>query len=290
MMKGRMSRELLAILPWLAAAIVWFGVVSPMRADQEARLSQQSRVRRERVKAERGLRETQALRARIGAALAAVCRAPSDPASLRQRVVAASSGLPLAPFALTVTGSAEGGATVDASGARGPVLELLRRLGDPARGGFLRGVSLRDKGGSFGLSATTGVFESFPPGLIPAPRPCPGMSEPAAPEATPEPAPSKGGPRPVPPRRPAPAAEAATLPPSAPVIESEPAPPFTLVAFLISKGKSRVSIRVRDEVRVVSVGDSVDGWKCASIDRDEGAVFTSPSGGRTVLKTGPPER
>jgi hypothetical protein len=62
------------------------------------------------------------------------------------------------------------------------------------------------------------------------------------------------------------------------------------VAFLISKGKSRVSIRVRDEVRVVSVGDSVDGWKCASIDRDEGAVFTSPSGGRTVLKTGPPER
>jgi hypothetical protein len=75
-----------------------------------------------------------------------------------------------------------------------------------------------------------------------------------------------------------------------PAIESEPAPPFTLVAFLISKGKSRVSLRVRDEVRVVSAGESVDGWKCVSIDSDEGAVFTSPAGRRAVLKAGSSER
>lgn len=290
MMKGRISRELLAVLPWLAAAIVWFGIVSPMRADQETRLSQQSRIRRERVKAERGLREIQARRERIAFALATVCRASSDPASLRQRMVAASAFLPLSPFALTVTGGPDGGATVDASGARGPVLELLRRLGDPARGGFLRGVSIREKGGTWGISATTGVFESFPPGIISAPRTCPGTSEPASAEAAPEPAPAKAGRGPGPPRRPAPPAAAASPPPSAPAIEPEPGPPFTLVAFLIAKGNSRVSIRVRDEVRVVSVGDSVDGWLCASIDRDEGAVFTSPAGGRAILKARPSER
>ena len=75
-----------------------------------------------------------------------------------------------------------------------------------------------------------------------------------------------------------------------PALEQAPAPPFTLVAFLISNGKSRVSIRVRDEIRVISVGDSVEGWKCVSIDRDEGAVFTTPEHGRVVLKAGTSER
>ena len=75
-----------------------------------------------------------------------------------------------------------------------------------------------------------------------------------------------------------------------PAIEPAPAPPFTLVAFLISNGKSRVSLRVGDEVRVISVGDAVLGWKCVSIDRDEGAVFTTSEHGRVVLKAGRSER
>jgi len=287
MTKRGPSREILAVVPWLAAAAVWFGLVSPMRADQEKRLSEQSTIRRERVKAERGLRETQALHARIGSALATVCRDSSDPAALRQRAIAATAGLPLSPFGLAVTGGPGGGAVVDASGTPASALELLRRLGDPGRGGFLRGVSIRSKGGIWSISATTGVFESFPQG--PPPRPCPGVSDSPPAEPGPEPQASKPppGPRPVRPvKDAAPPAEPGPATPSA-----EPAPaPFTLVAFLISEGKSRVSIRVGAEVRVVSVGDSVDGWKCVAIDRDEGAVFTSAQSGRVVLKAGPSER
>lgn len=75
-----------------------------------------------------------------------------------------------------------------------------------------------------------------------------------------------------------------------PAIDQAPAPPFALVAFLVSAGKGRVSIRVRDEVRVIAPGDVVDGWTCVSIDRDDGAVFTSPLRGRVVLKAGSSER
>ncbi len=285
-MKRRIGREVRALLPWLAAALVWFGLVAPMRADQENRLNQQSRVRRERLKAERGLRESQALRERIAEALAKVCRASPDPAALRQRTVAAATGLPLAPFALTVTGGPEGGATVEATASRNAARELLRRLGDPARGGFLRSVTIREKGGSSSVSATTGLFASFPAGILPAPAPCSGVADPAAASAEPE-AP-RAAPRPVSPApraRPTPSPAPAPSIPAAGAAEPAPAPPFTLVAFLSAEGKARVSIRVRDEIRVVSVGEWVDGWKCASIDRDEGAVFTSPQG-RVVLKPG----
>ncbi len=289
-MRRRPSREVLALLPWLAAAVVWLGVVSPMRADQENRLSQQSRIRRERVKADRELRETETLRARIGGALATACRASSDPAALRQRTVAAAAGLALSPFALTVTGGPDGGATVDASGPRATVMELLRRLGDPARGGFLRGATVRDKGGNWGISAATGVFESFPGGMVPAPRACTGIPDPSPSAEAPSGARTPGpAPRPGPVRKAMPSVTPSE--PSSPVAPAElaPAPSFTLVAFLISNGKSRVSIRVRDEVRVISVGDSVEGWKCVSIDRDEGAVFTAPEHGRVVLKAGTSE-
>ena len=290
-MRRRPSREVLALLPWLAAAMVWFGVVSPMRADQENRLSQQSRIRRERVKAERELRETETLRARIGGALATACRASSDPAALRQRTVAAAAGLALSPFALTVTGGPDGGATVDASGPRALALELLRRLGDPARGGFLRGATVRDKGGNWGVSVATGVFESFPGGIIATPRACTGIVDPSpSAEASVEPRIPRPAPRPGPARKATPSAAAPEPAAPMPAIEPAPAPPFTLVAFLISNGRSRVSIRLRDEVRVISVGDSVEGWKCVSIDPDEGAVFTTPGEGRVVLKAGTSER
>jgi hypothetical protein len=289
MMKRRMTREAMALLPWIVAALVWFGLVSPMRAEQETRLNEQSGLRRDRVKAERGLRETQAARTRIGSALAAVCRVPSDPAALRQRAVSASAGLPLSPFSLAVVGGPEGGATVDASGTRGATLEFLRRLGDPAHGGFLRGVSIRERGGNWAISATTGVFESIPAGVIPPAPACLGVSDQPF---------EAGSDRPVPEplRRPGPsrppvrsATPPATAPPM-PEIATPEAPPFTLVGFLLSKGKSRVSIRLRDEVRVVSPGDTVDGWKCLSIDRDEGEVFTSPLRGQVVLKAGTSQR
>jgi hypothetical protein len=60
-----------------------------------------------------------------------------------------------------------------------------------------------------------------------------------------------------------------------------------LVAFLVAEGKSRVSIRAGGQVRVLAVGDQIDGWTCISIDRDEGAVFMSQAKGRLVLKAVP---
>ena len=71
------------------------------------------------------------------------------------------------------------------------------------------------------------------------------------------------------------------------LVSAPPPAPFALVAFLRSEGRSLVSLRVGEEIRVVAVGDAVDSWKCVSIDRDEGAVFTSPSGARLILKAGP---
>jgi len=65
-----------------------------------------------------------------------------------------------------------------------------------------------------------------------------------------------------------------------------PEPPFALVGFLSAEGRASVSLSVRSEVRVVTVGDTVEGWTCVSIDRDQGVMFTSASGGRLVLKPG----
>jgi len=282
MMAPRLSREAAALLPWVGAAFLWFGIVAPMRADGENRLAQQSRIRRDRLKAERSVRDAAVLRERLARALAAACRASSDPAALRQRTVAATSGLSLSPFALSVTGGSEGGAVVEASGPRESALELLKRLGDPARGGFLRSAVLRDKGARWNLSATTGVLESFPEGLIPAPALCsflsdPASSEPSAPKGPAHPVRM----RPTPPSASAGPSPQATLMPSAGAAAE---PPFALVAFLSSMGRSRVSIRIGDEVRVVSVGESAFGWTCLAIDRDEGAVFRSHSNVRVVLK------
>ena len=192
-MKARASREALALLPWIVAAMVWLGFVSPMRADEEDRLSRQSRIRRDRVKAERGLREAQTARTRVASVLGNACRTSGDPAALRQRAVAATAGLPLSPFSLTVTGGPEGEAIIDASGPRGAVVELLRRLGDPSRGGYLRGASLREKDGGFVLSVTTGAFDASPGAIIAAPPACSGVSEPSASaaEAPREPAPAR---------------------------------------------------------------------------------------------------
>ena len=64
-------------------------------------------------------------------------------------------------------------------------------------------------------------------------------------------------------------------------------PPFFLVGFLTSGGKVRVSVRLGDEVRVISEGDQIAGWRCLSIDRDEGAVFASGTGARAVLTPRP---
>jgi hypothetical protein len=78
--------------------------------------------------------------------------------------------------------------------------------------------------------------------------------------------------------------------PVQPAIEATPAPPLTLVAYLRSNHGSRVSVRIGEELRVISPGQTIDGWTCVSIDRDEGAVFTSPRYGRVVLKTTAPDR
>ena len=275
-----------SVMPWLGAALLWFALIAPMRSDQESRLAGQERLRREGLSAEQSLREIQSLRVRVARALSSACLALSDPAALRQRSVAATAGLALSAFNLSVTGGTGGGAGVEAAGTHGVLTELLRRLNDPARGGFLRSASLRNSGGRWSLSAGTGVLDTFPGRIMPSPGPCPLAPDPAAPDG--EPARQA-----VPPPRsghavgrsvPTPAPESTT---PASDFAPAPTPPFTLVAFLSAPGQNRVSVAVRGEVRVVSVGDRIEGWTCVSIDRDEGAVFTSASGERLLLKGGP---
>lgn len=288
MTRRRLSPELAAILPWLGAAFLWLAMIAPIRADQESRLAQQGRIRRERLKSDREVRDVHLLNARIATAIASACRASPAPAALRQRAVAATAGLALSPFSLSVSSGPDGGALVDAEGPRGDVRELLRRLGDPARGGFLRSVTVRDKGARWSVSVAAGVLESFPNGLIPPVPDCSGAADPGLTASLPESSGKSISPE-RPPARPATlqvrGPESALATPSA---QPTPAPPFTLVAFLAAEGKSRVSIRVGDRVRIVSVGDQVDGWVCVSIDRDDGAVFTSPAKERLVLKASRP--
>ena len=140
MRRGALRLEGIAALPWLAAGVLWFGLIVPMRAEQETLLGEQSRIRRDRVETDRSARETRVLGARAAAALGSACRASTDPAMLRQRAVAATAGLDLSPFTLSVTGGPAGGTLIETTGPRSDVQELLRRLGDPARGGFLRSV------------------------------------------------------------------------------------------------------------------------------------------------------
>ena len=275
---GGSSREARALLPWVGAALVWFALVAPMRADQGGRLAEQSRARRERLKSERVSREIGELRARMAASLGSSCRASTDPAALRQAAIAATSGLALSPFALTVTGGASGGAQVEAAGSPRAALELRNRLGDPALGGFLRSAAVRDRGGRYVVSASTGVLSVLPANLPPA-GPCASAAEPAEPEPAVAVAAAPPKVRTPPPPRPTPRVEPSAIAPSDP----QEQPPFFLVGFLTSGGKVRVSVRVGDEVRVVSEGDQVAGWRCLSIDRDEGAVFASGTGARAVL-------
>lgn len=283
MRRGALRLEGLAALPWLAAGVLWFGLIVPMRAEQETLLGEQSRIRRDRVESDRSARATRILGARAAAALGTACRASTDPAMLRQRAVAATAGLDLSPFTLSVTGGPAGGTLIETTGPRLDVQELLRRLGDPARGGFLRTVTIRQTGSRWSASVATGLVGAVPKGLLP-PIPACGPSAdlvPADPSpdtlAVPPPGPVEF--RPTRPSLPAPA----LLPPVF-VPAQEPQVPFTLVAFLQTDGKSRVSLRAGGEVRIVAVGDRILGWTCVSIDRDEGAVFTSPGGERLVLK------
>lgn len=281
MRKGALRPEGIAALPWLAAFVLWFGFIVPMRADQETLLGEQGRIRRDRVKNDRAARDMKAVGGRALAALGSACRASSDPALLRQRVVAATAGLDLSPFALSVTGGPAGGALIETTGPRSDVQELLRRLGDPSRGGFLRTVALRQTGSRWSASVATGLVATAPSGLLPPIAVC-GASPDVLPAETPlesfvAPTPRPGFIRAVPPSPPMP------IPPPVFVPAPEPAAPFTLVAFLRTGGKSRVSLRAGAEVHIVAVGERILGWTCVSIDRDEGAVFTSPSGERVVL-------
>lgn len=282
MKEGLRRPEGLAALPWIAAGLLWFGLVAPMRAGQETLLAEQSRIRRDRLKSDRLARETKAMSARAAAALSSACRASTDPALLRQRVVAATTGLNLSPFALSVTGGAAGGALVETEGPRSDVQELLRRLGDPARGGFLRSVTVRQTGSRWTASAVTGLVGPAPPGVLPTMAACGNKTEESPAEtphaAQPSPTPRRGTVRSV-----SPAPSAAITPPTL-VPAPEPSAPFRLVGFLSADGRSRVSLRTGSEVQIVSVGDRILGWTCVSIDRDEGAVFTSPEGARLVLR------
>jgi hypothetical protein len=282
MRKGALRPEATAALPWLAAGVLWFGLITPMRADQETLLGEQSRIRRDRVKNDRSARETKTLSTRAAAALGSACRASTDPAMLRQRVVAATAGLELSPFALSVTGGPAGGAQIETEGPRAHVLELLRRLGDPARGGFLRTVTVRQAGSRWNASVATGLVGTAPAALLRSIPAC-GASPDLAPAETPLGSPDTPTPTPEASRAARPSPPMA-IPPPVFVPAAEPAAPLTLIAFLRTDGKSRVSIRAGADVHIISVGDRILGWTCASIDRDEGAVFTSPEGARLVLR------
>ncbi|MBK5254722.1 MAG: hypothetical protein JJE39_01675 [Vicinamibacteria bacterium] len=259
-------------------------MITPTRVEQENRLARQGRVRRDRLNSESAAGEIQKLRARVGEALVSACRASSDPAALRQRTVASTAGLALSPFSLSVTGGPAGGALVEAEGTKGVVAELLRRLGEPGRGGFLRSAFLRNNRGRWIVSASAGALDTLPPSLMATPAPCPAPPDPGPPETVPRAADRPSGPRPAQARR-LPATGAPFVP-SAPEFAPDKAPPFTLIAFLTADGRNRVSVAAGGEVRVVSVGDQVEGWTCVSIDRDLGAVFKSGSLEQFVLKAG----
>jgi|CXWL01.1.fsa_nt_gi hypothetical protein len=281
-MSRRLPEGLAALLPWFGAALMWFAVIGPLRAEKATRLSEQSQVRRAKVKAERTAREAQSLTTRINTAMPGACQASTEPASLRERTIAATTSLNLAPVSLTVTGGADGGASIDAAGSRRASRELLRRLGDPAFGGFLRSVTIRERGDQWSLSAATGLLGRFPAGIGPASAACGEVpfSEPPPLETLTPPSQERWSPEVATPA-------AISLPSETePLLAAAeaPPPPFILVAFIESEGKRRVSVRVGGEIRVVSVGDTIDGWSCVSIDRDEGAAFTSLTRGRFVLK------
>lgn len=279
-------RERGAILPWLLAGFAWFGLIGPMREDQTDRLSEQSRIRRDRIKADRGEKDNRARRGRVVAALKNACGASDDPVQLRERTVMAADGLSLTSFSLAVSGGPGAGTQVEAEGTREEVLQLVSRLGDPGRGSFLRNVALRNKGSRWSVTLTTGVLGPSAGSVAFGSRPCVIQPAPAARDEASEreePAPRNPNPRLMKPSPPADVPEAAP-PPLLP--EPVAAPPFALVAFLSSGGERRVSLRVADEIRVVAVGDQVSGWKCLSVDRDEGAVFVSVSGERLVLRHG----
>ena len=73
------------------------------------------------------------------------------------------------------------------------------------------------------------------------------------------------------------------IPTPEPSTPSAPVAPFTLVGFVGSGSRLRVSIKLSDEIRIVGPGDVVEGWRCVSIDPSEGAVFESASE-RVVLR------
>ena len=282
----RMAPEIQALLPWVASGFLWLFVLPPLRSDEASRLSEQSALRRERAKADRAAHDVQNLKARLSAALSRACRASSEPAALRQRTVAATAGLALSPLSLSVTGGSGGGATVEATATRGALLVLVQRLGDPARGGFLRSVSIREKGVMASVSLVTGVLDFAPQGLPTQP----GFSLCGEDQEPPGPAPAQPGstPRLGPRANRTPDPPSVTTPRGQPTPATSPegssAPPFTVLAFVSSESKTRVSIRSGGEIRIVMVGDQVDGWRCLSIDPDAGVGFVSLSGERVTLR------
>lgn len=283
----RYGKEMAAVLPWVGVALIWFGWIAPLRASEAFKLAEQSQIRRDRLKASGQIREAQLMLARVKMALAASCRPSTEPAALRQRTIAATSGLRLSLFSLSVTGPPTPEASVEAEGNRAVILELARRLGDPGDGGFLRSVSIRDLGGRFGASAIRAPFETPSGGWIePIPQ-CglPSQSDHRAADPEPQRSPMQERPGTV---RPATVRPATAEPMAAPTLAldppREPPPPFALVGFLTTEGQPRVSVRSGNQVLVVSVGEQVLGWRCLSIDRDEGAVFEAARGQRVVLR------
>lgn len=279
-------RELTVLAPWLLAALVWFGLLAPLRADRDGLLRDQARIRRDRLRAEVKAKELEGVKARVSKAFEGACRAPGDPASLRRRLVVQSRGLPLSRFALAVSGP---GASIDAEGSATAVAELARAIGDPRQGLFLRSVSLTQRSGASALSAVVSPLPAAPPlKALPTLGLC-GEGPPVS-VAVPTPAPSAS---PRGPRRPAgaqavrPSPPPATPPDLVPTPAPTPeAPPFSVVAYLMSAGRSRVTVKFGGEVKLVSPGESLAGWRCVSIDRNDGAVFESPSGARVTLVPG----
>ena len=271
-----------AILPWAMALLVWI-VVAPSGSGFEDKLALQSRARRERRGADRATAQIAALSARIDRALASACRPVAEAAALRQRAIAATRGLSLSAFSLSVQGGGApgGGAAVEASGPRVSILRLVERLGDPSSGSFLRTVTLRDTDSGVSASIGTGMFE--PISSRSAWRrdlpPCSNEPEAASDEPTPSPAPTSS---PIP-RRPRSEPPVIVPTPEASMPPAAPEAPFTLVGFVGSGARLRVSVKLADEVRIVSPGEVIEGWRCVSIDPTEGAVFESPSG-RVVLR------
>ena len=241
--------------------------------EPENRLGEQGRIRRDRMKADRSLAEMGLLRLPSRGGLE-FRRAVPPP--IRRRFDRARwlplRDCPCPPSRLSVTRRSGGGRGDRGGRARVRGHGITRRLGDPSAAASSDRCPCATRSGG-GLPPRPPVF------FGPAGQPC-GPAPPipgskvllqgrdlAEPVASPAPGDPSGPARSKAPELQAPRCPRHRL--SRPRVR-----PSTWWPSCSRAARVASPSRLGDEVRVVSVGDRIEGWTCLSIDRDEGALFS----------------